>query len=78
MADCPQRLSEDFGVWTLVSPYGSTLNLCFESAENCQFFMFRKNKPKLASYFKMSKQTHSWPNLGLFDDRALKTPLIPI
>ena len=78
MTDCLWRLTEDFGVWTLFSPYGSAMNLCLKSAENCQFFIFRKNKPKLASYFKMSKKTHFWPNLSSFDDRALKTTLIPI
>ena len=44
---------------TVFSPYGSAMNLAFKSAENCQFFIFRKNKPKTVSYFKMSKKTHS-------------------
>ena len=65
------RLDSIFALW-------KCMNFAFKSAENCQFFIFRKNIPNLASYFKMSKKTHFWPNLSSFDDRALKTTLIPI
>ena len=78
MSDCLQRHIADFGVLAVFWPYGSATNFGFKSAENCQFFIFRKNKPKLTSYFKMSKKTHSWPDLSSFEDPAPKTALLSI
>ena len=78
MADCIQRLIEDFEVFTVFSPYGSTTNLCLKSVENHQFFIFRKNGPKLASYFFLSKKTNFWRNLSSSEVSSLKTGLIPI
>ena len=78
MPDCIQRLIEDFEVFTVFSPYGSTTNLCLKSVENHQFFIFRKNGPKLATYFFLSKKTNFWRNLSSSEVSSLKTGLIPI
>ena len=64
-----------FSLQSSVNPLGNCLS---KRVKNCQFFIFRKNKPKLTSYFKMSKKTHSWPNLSSFEVAALKTAVIPI
>ena len=37
---------EDFEVFTVFSPYRNAMNLALKHSENCQFFVFRKNKPK--------------------------------
>ena len=65
--DCAWLSMKHFEILTVFSPYRSATNLCLKSAENRQFFIFRKSNPKLTSYFKMSKKTHSWPNLSSFE-----------
>ena len=54
------------------------MNFGFKSAKNCQFFIFRKNRLKLTSYFKMSEKTHFWPNVRSFEVLVLKNAVISI
>tara|TARA_B100000929_G_scaffold12713_1_gene10559 strand:- start:190 stop:372 length:183 start_codon:yes stop_codon:yes gene_type:complete len=43
-----------FSLQSSVNPLGNYLS---KRVKNCQFFIFRKSKPKALSYFKMSKKT---------------------
>ena len=50
-----------FGLQSSINPLVNFISKC---VENCQFFIFRKSKPRAPSYFKMSKKTRSEPILS--------------
>ena len=50
-----------FGLQSSINPLANFLSKCVENSRN---FIFRKNKPRALSYFKMSKKTRLEPILS--------------